>query len=355
MPRYSDSRRQIRWRPVRAREMDLLDTFGDGRDDRGRPSKVTIYNPLPRVLAHYVDELESVIRGCDSSALIDIVTTENEGLSGLAKWTALARHVWTSRRLLRQKGPIIVVWPLLGWYELWLLKTSRADVYVIVHDPKPLRPQVGLSERAARRTQRWKRSQPAIISHSSIAKEHTASLVPGARIVTIPHPLLQDAPERRPASDGSLRLLVGGQYKPARDISLLEELGQRLSQINAVGEIKGPNWPVIPGWSVESRFLTEDELTSSITSSDVVLIPYKHYYQSNIAARAVENGVAVAGRRHPFLEELLGPDYPGLVEGNDVSDWVDALFRLRSSTAVGVDRRAAVVDAWRPIVAPGRP
>ena len=53
----------------------------------------------------------------------------------------LAAHLRTARR----GGHVIVCWPTYGLLEplLWLASWRRSTVSVIVHDPTPLRPQIG--------------------------------------------------------------------------------------------------------------------------------------------------------------------------------------------------------------------
>ena len=85
-------------------------------------------------------------------------------------------------------------------------------------------------------------------------------------------------------------------------------------------------------------FLTEEALDAALADAAVVLIPYSHFFQSGIAVRAVELGVPVAGPRHPFLADLLGGDWPGLVAGDDAASWTGAAVagggrRARASAA----------------------
>ncbi|WP_210494634.1 hypothetical protein [Patulibacter sp. SYSU D01012] len=92
--------------------------------------------------------------------------------------------------------------------------------------------------------------------------------------------------------------------------------------------------------------MSEDELTQSLRASNVVLIPYSRYYQSGIAIRALEEGTPVVGRRHTFLESLLGAAYPGLVDSESTDEWLAAIERV-VSRAHSVDLRGrAIRSEW---------
>ena len=93
-------------------------------------------------------------------------------------------------------------------------------------------------------------------------------------------------------------------------------------------------WPQIAGWEVDDRFLSESELDQRIGGSAAVLIPYSRFYQSGIAVRALELGVPVVGPRHPFLMDLFGAQWPGLIStGNGADAWADGLAKVTHSSA----------------------
>ena len=54
--------------------------------------------------------------------------------------------------------------------------------------------------------------------------------------------------------------------------------------------------------------MTEDEMEALILSADVIVIPYKKFFQSGIAIRSVEHGIPVVGPKASSLTELFGSD-----------------------------------------------
>jgi hypothetical protein len=308
-----------------------------------------LLNTIPVALKHYEAELIQTL-GTTAGA-VDIVRVDTEGLGGSAKVTALLKYVMAARRALRTTESVIVLWPLLGWLDLWLLASRRNPqrTFLIVHDPEPLRPQIGLGRLAASLARLAGRAQPTIICHSELAKADTLKRVPNARVVVLPHPTLsRPAVAKSPPSVavGDTRIGVFGQFKAARDLELLTSIGVNLHSVRAVGVIRGRGWPKVPGWNVDSRFLSEDELTSSIRGVDVVLIPYSRYYQSGIAIRALEEGTPVIGAAHPFLTALWGEHYPGLVSGGSVDAWLSAIRRVLRREDPAPDRHAPISAQW---------
>lgn len=296
------------------------------------PTPVYVYNPLPAALHHFERSLRSVL----SSARIPLAdcvapSTEIAGLSGARRvrmaLTELAAHLRADWR----GGHVVVCWPTYGLLEpaLWLPTSAATTVSIIVHDPSPLRRQVGMG-RAASMVGRGAARAPRlrIVAHSEPA---AARLVESGwrRPSVLPHPLLPrrvDPAAGGPGGGGTV--LVCGQYKPARDLRLLAELGPALGRLGCRAVIAGRGWPDLPGWQVVDRFLSENELDRRMADSAAVLVPYSHFYQSGIAVRAMELGVPVVGPSHPFLVDLFGADWPGLVAGERVGDWASAVSEV---------------------------
>ncbi|WP_307092913.1 hypothetical protein [Arthrobacter sp. B2I5] len=159
-------------------------------------------------------------------------------------------------------------------------------------------------------------------------------------LTLLPHPMLPvvDAVQEQAGGNGGGRrpnIRVLGQYKPDRDVALLEELASRLRS-NCNLEIVGRGWPNVKGWTVDARFVSEDELDGLISRSDAIIIPYKRFYQSGIAIRALEQAVPIVGRAGTSLRDLYGPDSRLLVtesgEQRDtpIDGWLSAIdYALR--------------------------
>jgi hypothetical protein len=144
---------------------------------------------------------------------------------------------------------------------------------------------------------------------------------------------------------------VCGQYKPARDLELLVSLAPELRSRGYRLVVAGRGWPKIAGCEVDDRFLSENDLDQRIAASAAVLIPYSHFYQSGIAVRALELGVPVLGPRHPFLMDLFGTQWPGLISaGHGAVAWADGLTNVTHSsaglTALSAAYRDRCVREW---------
>lgn len=305
---------------------------------------VHVYNPLPRALHHYKRELVADLAACGGSA--KTVDSPNEGLRALRRLAALVRHVLRARQLMRQGSQVLVLWPLLGWMDLFLWAFGRSAAYVIVHDPEPLRRQVGTG-RFARLLVRATPGHwlPRVIVHSKLAEDRVRASFPNVRVAQLPHPVMPGH-ARRNARPGDSAVVLG-QYKPARDLHLLEELAPHLEAAGVQGRIAGSGWPNLNGWAVQSTFLSEQEFDAVLDEAGCVLIPYSQYFQSGVAIRAIERGVPVVGKAHPFLDALLGESYGGRVpEGADVHSWMLAIQTALSGDCPVGSVYADVVKAW---------
>lgn len=145
-------------------------------------------------------------------------------------------------------------------------------------------------------------------------------------------------------------MLVAGQHKDARDLSIIREFGLRAPRSWRLS-IAGRGWPALPGWSIDSRFLDESEFSARLSEADVLLLPYKFYFQSGVAVRAVESGCPVAAERHEFLEEILGLDWPGFVDGDSTDAWVEAAARAMGTETPAIeDIQRRFRRAWHLVI-----
>jgi glycosyltransferase involved in cell wall biosynthesis len=168
----------------------------------------------------------------------------------------------------------------------------------------------------------------------------------------VPHPMR--TPDRGFTSGNTA--LVLGQYKPARDLDVMAAIGPSLRAAGWIPTVAGRGWPPIPGWHVVDRFLTETEFQGLLGSAAAVLVPYRHYFQSGVALRALEAGVPVVGRETGFLTSILGANFPGAVyDWDDPNSWSAAVGaavhgradQMRSAAAYssrGADEWFALLD-----------
>jgi hypothetical protein len=310
------------------------------------PGVVSVYNPLPRALRHFEDELVSVVTATGRTMRrATAPSAEISGASHVEQVRALGRDLVGRLRASRTTGELVVCWPVLGLAEpaLWCSASPDARITLLVHDPVPLRRQVGMGQGArwlGRVGTRHRAVQVAV--HSAPAREALVGMGWPAPVL-LPHPLIpRPAPTTR--ADGDV-VLVCGQYKPARDLGLLERLGASLRERGFRPLIRGRGWPAVAGWEVHEGFLAEDALDASLAASAAVLIPYAHFFQSGVAVRAVEVGTPVVGPRHPFLVDLLGAGWPGLAATEATADWVEAVAAVRGRTAE-MQERALLLRTW---------
>ena len=216
---------------------------------------------------------------------------------------------------------VILAWPLLGFIDTMLVGVlfGRRG-HVVLHDPVPLVRASGYGPIVRRLATRWCRAR--LIVHSERARADLAELGFDRRPLLLPHPVLASLDSTTSASGH--QVIVLGQFKPDRDVRAMEAIAASGA---AAGDLHvyGRGWPDVAGWNVHSRFLDEAEFTQRIAEADVVLIPYRRFYQSGVAVRAVELGTPVVGPRGTSLDELLAGRPELLVDPEDISDWIRAL------------------------------
>jgi hypothetical protein len=287
--------------------------------------RLIILNPLGVALSHYTDALMRQL--ADAGIETELVSVVEPSQSGKSRFQWLGDYfsmLYSSGRRTRQQNSqehVLLTWPVLGFLDLLTVKvlcgTSGSIVY---HDPQPLVRSVG-SSKAAAGLVRLVGKRPGTLVHSNEAANamNLVGLTDGLTLV--PHPMLPPVDSgKQSAIDGNAgsrrRLRVLGQYKADRDIDLLAALAGRLGPKYDL-EIVGRGWPAIRGWKVDPRFVPEDELDELIATSDAILIPYKRFYQSGIAIRALEQAVPVVGRADTSLGDLYGRQSRLLVTAED--------------------------------------
>jgi hypothetical protein len=302
--------------------------------------RLIILNPLGVALSHYTDALMHQLADAGiETELFSVIEPSQSGKSRLQWLADYSSMLYSAGRRTRKRYSaehVLITWPVLGFLDLLMVKVLCGNSGVIVyHDPQPLVRSVGSSQLVASLV-RLVRKRPGTLVHSNEAA-HAMNLVGLTDGLTlVPHPMLPPAHAGEalaPVNGGTSkkpRVRVLGQYKADRDIDLLTSLSDRLGK-NYDLDIVGRGWPSVPGWNVDARFVPEDELDELIATSDAIVIPYKRFYQSGIAIRALEHAVPIVGRVDTSLGDLYGPQSRLLVTvkdevpGQNVGAWVSAI------------------------------
>lgn len=338
-----------------------------------QPGGVIIVNPLGGALRHYTNALHQHL--VDAGVPAQVRSLDEPSVSGKHRLAWLLEYVellgragWHTRR---SSAPlrVLVTWPVLGFWDLLLVKVMcGSSSWVVYHDPDPLVRSTGSGRMVSALMRTLKRRPGALVHSEEAAKAMRSRGVDASALVR--HPVLPPSKEtpatsmvgHRPARRPRIRVL--GQYKRDRDLDLLESLAEHLGS-GYDCEIIGRGWPAVKGWTVDARFVPEDELDQLIADSTVILIPYKRFFQSGIAIRALEHAVPVVGRSETSLGDLFGPESRLLVSGQngsagDVEGWLKAIEfavsdgRAEASRAAESFHRQAARD-WARLAAPRNP
>lgn len=296
-------------------------------------SAITLANPLPAALHHYQRELREVLEG--AGVEVHGRHCPDVEVAGGGRALKLRRAVASLAGRVAVVGaePTVSLWPVFGLADPMTWALHRGRVWVVVHDPTQLREQAGMGSLASKMGRLASRRRVGVLVHTAIAGD--VLLAAGWDPVRVPHPIRRPEPV---AVGGGEQVLVLGQWKPARSMTPLEQLAG-VGAWDGRRQIVGRGWPAVEGWSVDPRFVSEEEVDDWIDRAACLVLPYDRYFQSNVSVRALERLRPVVGRRHEFLLDLYGADWPGIVEGED---WGAAIVRVTSVTAEEMARRRAV-------------
>lgn len=312
------------------------------------PARVIVVNPLGMALEHYTEALRGHLRDAGVETELISVAEPSQSGKGRTRWlVSYSRALLSAGHMARRStvpAGVLLTWPVLGFLDVLAVKFACGTSGIIVyHDPRPLVRSVGSSPMFARLAGLLRR-RPGALVHSKQAARAMGDLGLASNLTLLPHPMLPVADsvqEQPPGKTPQIRVL--GQYKPDRDVALLEELSSRLPREYNL-EIVGRGWPDVKGWTVDARFVSEDELDGLISTSDAIIIPYKRFYQSGIAIRALEQAVPIVGRAGTSLRDLYGPRSGLLVtesgEQRDtaIGGWISAIEH-----ALGQGRNEAAI------------
>jgi hypothetical protein len=305
-----------------------------------RTRHVVVINPLGGALHDYTLKLLATLHAAEINALAWSIDEPSVAGTSSVRWLFQYFRLLVSSRPRRgRRYRVLVTWPVLGHWDRIIvpLLTGARDAEIVMHDPRPLVRARGYGSMSVG-VVRMLAPSGNLIVHSALAQADLKTVGVGSTI--LPHPIIASLSKRQVPARKVLRVL--GQWKPDRDVDLLAQLAGLLPNVDR--EIVGRRWPAVEGWRVHDAFASEEELDVLIGTSSAVLIPYQRFYQSGIAARAIEAAVPVVGRR-PELSSMTGADYPFLVDAAaTAADWAKAI-----SAAIASDPSA--VEATRTIAA----
>lgn len=316
-------------------------------------SNVRILNPLGAALLHYTREISYVLGelGCEVEVENVIEPSAHGNRFGRRIVWALS-YLREVRRTSRSDDILICLWPPFGYWDTLLLGLSRASrTVLIVHDPEPLSGEVGYGV-IARFIARTVGRRVELIVHGSRALDVVCEKHSLPRAVVVSHPMLEPKRRSRAGTEADAQhqkvVRVVGQFKAERNLDALEEVAA-CGDPDWRREVIGRGWPDVNGWQVRSEFVTESEFESLIAGADVVLVPYKRFFQSGVAVRALELLTPVVGPRVESMAELLGGDCTWLAtEGTWASSVGDALECAEPEIYErSVDAYVSAVGSWK--------
>ena len=290
------------------------------------PVRIVIVNSLGAALAHYTASLGKMMTDCGTA--VSTMTLNEPSASGQSRVAWVMQYVRLLRAVARQEGSSVVIltWPVFGYWDFVIARAIFGDrpVRVVLHDPNPLVRAKGYG-RIARTIASLPIVASSAIVHSNAAADVVRKQSTLANMTQLPLPML---PPRRPEPGQSDKPIIRvlGQYKADRDI-------ESMARIAAEGprgwryEVVGRRWPAVAGWQVSDRFVEEEEFETLIKGSDVILIPYTRFFQSDVAIRSLEMGTPVVGPRSSSLADVLGSSSNWLVDGESWTQAVEAAIR----------------------------
>jgi len=295
---------------------------------------VVVVNTLGGALQHYtrglVGSLEQSVGRVSVAHVDEPSVTGDSGLGWVCRYVGA---LWSARRTVRRSGArVVVTWPVLGHLDRLVMRVvlgRRVDSALIMHDPRPLVHGRGYG-RLSRRIGAFARDVRVVV-HSDAARDALTEDCPDLTPDLLPHPVspravgsgadrVPDRPVVRVPDRPVVRVL--GQYKPDRDLDLLVRIGERLGDSHRL-EVIGRRWPAVRGWTVTNEFVSEERLDELMATADAVLVPYRRFFQSGIAVRALELGTPAVGPAGSSIADLYPDDR--YLAGDSAASWCDAI------------------------------
>lgn len=311
---------------------------------RDEAQAIVVVNPLPSTLSRYQTELVETIGRAQTERRIELYLEPGDGNQSVAHKILSAMRILAGRSVMGRRyraATILVTWPLFGYFDVlsWILAARRNTVICLVHDPLPLRRQIGHSWLAKKLFHSIvARFNIVPVCHTELAG-HALREQTGVDSIVASHPIASARSVTSSANRSELAAIrVMGQFKAARTLNPLNQIADSSSMRLFKLEIHGSKWPAVPGWEVSGVFVLEDEFDRLVRTANCVVIPYSHFFQSGVAVRCLEAGVPIVAPRHEHIEGLYGIDWPGIVDTE--GDWPAAVLRVQHTTSGELERLA---------------
>lgn len=313
--------------------------------NRARP-RVLVLNPLAAALSHYTRALEETLGGLGADVSVASVPEPSAADGSASRWLFVYLKTLFQHRDLHH-DVVIAAWPTLGYWDFPMLRIALGSpVNIVIHDPHPLVNARGYGHTArALAASRFVGGSALVHGDHALAEVLSDTRLP---VSLLPHPMTAVAQSTEVRSNHTV-VRVLGQYKPTRDLAVLDEVRRRCPD-DWTFQILGRGWPDVAGWERRDVFLSEDDFTAAVRTASVVLIPYRRFFQSGIAVRCLENGVPFVGPADSSLCDLVGSGSDWLAAG--VEDWPRAVIGAAQTERarvreIAVDVQARTVSAYQ--------
>jgi glycosyltransferase involved in cell wall biosynthesis len=165
----------------------------------------------------------------------------------------------------------------------------------------------------------------AAVTLSDAVAENLADRLPRLPLIRMRLPaLLTGRSTHKPGGPTQgLRLLFFGRVRAYKGLDLLRDAFRQLraahpeTSLRIVGEgdaeACAPGIGLLPGVTIENRWVAEAEIPSLIAGADAVVLPYREASQSGIAPQALALGVPLVATPVGGLPEQVRPGHGGVL------------------------------------------
>jgi glycosyltransferase involved in cell wall biosynthesis len=255
---------------------------------------------------------------------MDAVDTYNDlpgFVAGLGRLPMLTRALITAGR----EADVVVSGMTHVWTPLVAPALAAAGIAFVpvVHDASPHPGDFSLAWRW--RFTREIGAARAAVTLSDAVAENLADRLPRLPLIRMRLPALlasRSGHKAREAAHG-LRLLFFGRVRAYKGLDLLRDAFRQLHAMDPAASLRivgegdaeacAPGIGLLPGVTIENRWVAEAEIPSLIAAADAVVLPYREASQSGIAPQALAMGVPLVATAVGGLPEQVRPGHGGIL------------------------------------------